>query len=70
MDIKPIIECAGSITKYYDELIEKSAYYKLLGAGSHTVNGKRIEIDLYELKKLLWLTLMSVNALEGVRFLC
>jgi ribonucleoside-diphosphate reductase beta chain len=68
MDIKPIIECAGSITKYYDELIEKSAYYKLLGAGSHTVNGKRIEIDLYELKKLLWLTLMSVNALEGVRF--
>ena len=68
MDIKPIIECAGSITKYYDELIEKSAYYKLLGAGSHTVNGKRIEIDLYELKKLLWLTLMSVNVLEGVRF--
>jgi ribonucleoside-diphosphate reductase beta chain len=27
-----------------------------------------INVDLYELKKKLWLTLMSVNILEGVRF--
>jgi len=68
MDIKPIIECADSITKHYDELIEKSAYYNLLGVGNHTINGKRVEINLYELKKLLYLALMSVNVLEGVRF--
>ena len=40
----------------------------MLGEGTHTVNGKKIVVDLYQLKKLLWLTLMSVNILEGVRF--
>ena len=68
MDIEEIVDCAGDISKYYDDLIEKSAWYNLLGAGTHTVNGKKIIVDLYELKKLLWLTLMSVNILEGVRF--
>jgi ribonucleoside-diphosphate reductase beta chain len=43
-------------------------WYNLLGEGTHTVNGKKIPVDLYELKKNLWLTLMSVNILEGVRF--
>jgi ribonucleoside-diphosphate reductase beta chain len=68
MDIKEIVDCAGDISKYYDELIEISGYYNLLGEGTHTVNGKKIVVDLYHLKKLLWLTLMSVNILEGVRF--
>ena len=68
MDIAPIVDCADSISKYYDELIKTSSYYNLLGEGTHTVNGKKVVVDLYELKKLLWLTLMSVNILEGVRF--
>lgn len=68
MDIGEIVDCAGDISKYYDDLIEKSAWYNLLGVGTHTVNGKEVVVDLYELKKLLWLTLMSVNILEGVRF--
>ena len=68
MDIEEIIECADSITECYDELITKSAYYNLLGEGTHTVNGNKIVIDLYELKTLLYKTLMSVNILEGVRF--
>jgi ribonucleoside-diphosphate reductase beta chain len=68
MDIPEIMDCAGDISKYYDDLIETSAYYNLLGVGTHTVNGKKVVVDLYELKKLLWLTLMSVNILEGVRF--
>jgi ribonucleoside-diphosphate reductase beta chain len=68
MDIAPIVDCADSISKYYDELIKMSSYYNLLGEGTHTVNGKKVVVDLYELKKLLWLTLMSVNILEGVRF--
>jgi ribonucleoside-diphosphate reductase beta chain len=36
--------------------------------GTHTVNGKEITVDLYDLKKKLWLCLNSVNALEGIRF--
>jgi ribonucleoside-diphosphate reductase beta chain len=68
MDIKEIVDCADSITDLYDQLIEKSMYYQLLGVGEHTVNRKKVTVDLYELKKLLWLTLMSVNILEGVRF--
>lgn len=68
MDIEEIVDCAGDISKYYDELIELAGYYNLLGAGKHTVNGNEVDVDLYELKKKLWLALMSVNILEGVRF--
>lgn len=68
MDIPEIIECAGDISKYYDDLIEGAGWYNLLGEGTHTVNGKKVVVDLYELKKKLWLALMSVNILEGVRF--
>jgi ribonucleoside-diphosphate reductase beta chain len=68
MDIAPIVDCADSISKYYDELIEMSSWYNLLGEGRHAINGEIKVVDLYELKKLLWLTLMSVNILEGVRF--
>lgn len=66
--MKEIISCADSISKNYDKLIEMSAWYNLLGDGTHTVNGKKVVVDLYELKKQLWLCLMSVNILEGVRF--
>lgn len=68
MDIEEIVDCAEDISRNYDELIELSAWYNLLGEGTHTVNGKEIKVDLYELKKKLWLALMSVNILEGVRF--
>jgi ribonucleoside-diphosphate reductase beta chain len=68
MDSKEIMDCAGDISKYYDDLIEYSSYYNLLGAGTHTVNGKQITIDLYELKKKIWMCINSVNVLEGIRF--
>ena len=72
MDIQEIVDCAGDISKYYDDLIEMSAWYNLLGEGTHQITSNRearnVKVDLYELKKLLWLTLMSVNILEGVRF--
>lgn len=76
MDIKEIVDCAGDISKYYDELIQLAAWYNLLGEGTFNLyqegftpeGGTQVKIDLYELKKLLWLTLMSVNILEGVRF--
>ena len=68
MDIEEIVDCADSISDYYDQLIEMASYYNLLGEGTHKVNGKTVEVSLYEMKKLLYLTLMSVNILEGVRF--
>ncbi len=68
MNIQEIVDCANSITEAYDELIEKTKYWELLGPGKHTVNGKKIKVDEYELKKLLWKCIMSVNILEGVRF--
>ena len=68
MDIEEIIDCAEDISKNYDDLIELASYYNLLGEGTHTVNGKSVTVDLYDLKKKLWLALMSVNILEGVRF--
>ncbi len=68
LDSKEIVECAGDISKYYDDLIEYSQYYKLLGEGKHKVNGKTVTISKRELKKKIWLCLNSVNVLEGVRF--
>ena len=67
-DIKEILDCGEQITKYYDDLIEASRWYQLLGEGTHTVNGKKITVDLYDLKKKLWLCIASVNVLEGIRF--
>lgn len=68
LDIQEIVDCADDITRNYDELITASQWYQLLGEGKHTVNGEEVVVDLYDLKKKLYLTLMSVNILEGVRF--
>jgi ribonucleoside-diphosphate reductase beta chain len=68
MNINEIVDCADSISKHYDKLIEMTKWYQLLGEGIHEVNGKTIKIDLYDLKKLLYLCIASVNILEGVRF--
>jgi ribonucleoside-diphosphate reductase beta chain len=68
MDLEEIVACAQDISKYYDDVIEYGNWYRMLGVGSHTVNGKKIEVDMYQLKKKLWLALNSVNALEGIRF--
>ena len=67
-EIKEITECADDITKYYDDLIQYTGWYNMLGVGEHTVNGEKITVNEYELKKKLWLCLASVNVLEGVRF--
>jgi ribonucleoside-diphosphate reductase beta chain len=65
---KEILDCADDITKYYDDLNEYGMYYQLLGEGTHKVNGKKIKISKYELKKKIWLCMNSVNVLEGIRF--
>lgn len=68
MDIPEIIACAEDISKYYDDFGRYSTLYLLLGYGEHTINGETIKITEYELKKKLWLTLASINILEGIRF--
>ncbi len=63
-----ILKRAGSISHFYDDLIEATALYNLHGEGTHTVAGREVTITSRELKKKLYLCLMSVNALEAIRF--
>ena len=60
-DIAEIIDCAKDISKYYDELIDMN---NRLASSSH----EHLIPNSYHHKKMLWLALMSVNILEGVRF--
>ena len=62
------IQGAADIACYYDDLIEYTQYYNLLGEGEHRVNGKTIVVSLRDLKKKLYLCLMCVNVLEAIRF--
>jgi ribonucleoside-diphosphate reductase beta chain len=68
LDIDQIVECGEDISQHYDDLIEATQWYQLLGEGTHKVNGKKVEVDLYDIKKKLWLAINSVNVLEGIRF--
>ena len=52
-----IIARAKTVTESYDKFIEYSHKYHMLGEG-----------DRKQLKKLLYLTLVNVNILEGIRF--
>jgi ribonucleoside-diphosphate reductase beta chain len=61
-DIPEITECAGDISKYYDELIWMN------NLSPRERDNVFDEPTNYGHKKTLWLALMSVNILEGVRF--
>jgi ribonucleoside-diphosphate reductase beta chain len=63
-----ILKRAGDIAGYYDQLIEYTNLYHLFGEGEHEIKGQQVSISRYELKKKLYLCLMSVNALEAIRF--
>lgn len=63
-----ITKRAISVTEHYDDFIEYSMYFNLLGEGTHSVNGKTITVNMRELKKKLYLTLTAVNVLEAIRF--
>lgn len=63
-----ILKRAKDISGYYDKLIEMTNYWHLLGEGTHNVNGNSVTVSLRALKKQLYLCLMSVNALEAIRF--
>ncbi|TFH92412.1 class Ia ribonucleoside-diphosphate reductase subunit beta [Vibrio ouci] len=63
-----ILKRAKDISRYYDDLIQLTNDYHRYGEGKHTINGEEVTITLHELKKKLYVCLMSVNALEAIRF--
>ena len=60
MDIGEIVNCSKDISKYYDNLI----HYNNMAEG----DPRAWEGNEYKHKEALWLALMSVNVLEGIRF--
>jgi len=68
MKTNEIIQRAESVSKHYDELIKYTQAYLLHGTGKLKIQEEELLIDLYHLKKQLYLTIMSVNILEAVRF--
>jgi len=59
---------AQDISSYYDNLIHQTMLYAQFGAGDHVVNGAAHPVNQRDLKKTLYLCLMSVNILEAIRF--
>ena len=64
-----ILKRASSVSKYYDELIELVTHYNSDVYGSvHLSDGRIIDVTMRNIKKSLYLCLMSVNILEAIRF--
>ena len=63
-----ILKRAKDISGYYDDLIELTNDYHRYGEGTHIIKGEEKTIKLHDLKKKLYVCLMSVNALEAIRF--
>ncbi|MBY7949769.1 ribonucleotide-diphosphate reductase subunit beta [Vibrio fluvialis] len=63
-----IIKRAKDIAHFYDDLIQATNDYHRFGEGTHDLNGETVTVNLNDLKKKLYLCLMSVNALEAIRF--
>ncbi len=63
-----ILKRASSVSQYYDELIEYSTLYQINGEGIMAYKDRTVMLTLRELKKKLYLCLMSVNILEAIRF--
>jgi len=68
MKTDEIIQRATSVSEFYDELIKYSQAYLLHGEGRYEFNNEKLDVSLYGLKRLLYLTIMSVNILEAIRF--
>ena len=63
-----IVKRAESVTRLYDELIDLVNIYSVHGTGVHSIDGVPRDVTMRNLKKKLYLTLVSVNVLEAIRF--
>lgn len=68
LEIQEIVDCAGDISKYYDDLIYMNQPVIQINDAAKPGEFGSIERYNYEHKKALWMCLNAVNALEGVRF--
>jgi len=64
-EVEEILDCARSVSKYYDEMGKWNALREVHLNGGETIG---IAYDEYQHKKAFWLCLNSINALEGLRF--
>ena len=65
---KDIVERAEYTSRYYDDLINYQQAYNLHGEGVHKTEVGELDVNMRDLKKKLYLCLMSVNVLEAIRF--
>lgn len=63
-----ILQRAQDIAHYYDDLIRATQAWQLLGDDGQGAESHVPGVSLRSLKKKLYLCLMSVNALEAIRF--
>ena len=63
-----IVKRASDITRYYDELIVGINHYNVFGEGTHKIKDETVYVSVTNLKRKLYLTMVSVNALEAIRF--
>lgn len=61
LDLQEIVDCAKDISKNYDQLISMNNSYSNSDISDNSY-------ARYQHKNALWLALMSVNILEGIRF--
>lgn len=59
---------AADISRYYDALILLIQLWQSQGEGVHKIGSETYEVNMYQLKKKLFLCMNSINALEAIRF--
>jgi ribonucleoside-diphosphate reductase beta chain len=65
---KDIVERAEYTSRYYDDLINYQQAYNLHGEGVHKTDVGELDVNMHDLKRKLYMCLMSVNVLEAIRF--
>ena len=65
---KDIVERAEYTSRYYDDLINYQQAYNLHGEGVHKTDMGELDVNMHDLKRKLYMCLMSVNVLEAIRF--
>lgn len=63
-----IVKRAESVTRLYDELIHLTSIQNVHGFGVHTIDDVEYDCTLWNLKCKVYLTMVSVNVLEAIRF--
>ncbi|MFT5881485.1 MAG: ribonucleoside-diphosphate reductase beta chain [Moritella sp.] len=63
-----ILKRAKDIAGYYDDLIDATQKLNQFGEGTHVINGETIKVSQRDVKKKLYLAMVSVNVLEAIRF--